>query len=81
MAAHAPSGSRFLFIDRNQEQIVQWCRTLLENAGLVEQHFSESSTNMDGDEQSAHLGEYIALVGWNPRVTWNGAFCLIGVKP
>lgn len=81
MAAHSPPGSRFLFIDRNQDQVVEWCRNLLQNAGLTEVHFSESSTNMDGDEQSAHLGEYIGLVGWNPRVSWNGAFCLIGVKP
>ncbi len=80
MAAHAPVGSRFLFIDRNQDQVVDWCRTLLQNAGLVEVNFTESSTNMDHDEQSVQLGEYIELVGWNPRVNWHGAFCIVGIK-
>lgn len=81
MAQHAPLGARFIFIDRNQDQVVDWCRDLLQGAGLTEVHFSESSTNMDTDEQSAQLGDYIGLVGWNPRVSWNGAFCMIGVKP
>ena len=81
MAQHAQAGARFIFIDRNQDQVVEWCRNLLQGAGLREVHFEESSTNMDMDEQSAQLGQYVGLVGWNPRVSWNGAFCLIGVKP
>lgn len=81
MASHAPSGARFLFIDRNQVAVVNMCRQLLQAAGLVEERFAESSTNMGYDEQSSSLGEYIQRVGWNPRVSWNGAFCITAVKP
>lgn len=81
MSEHAPAGARFVIIDRNQVNVVEWSRNLLLTAGLNEESFQESSTHMDRLEQSSALGEYIQQVGWNPRVSWNGAFCLIGVKP
>ena len=81
MAEHAPSGARFLFIDRNQVPVVAMCRQLIQGAGLAEVDFAESSTNMDSDEQSSDLGNYITRVGWHPRVKWDGAFCITAAKP
>lgn len=80
MVQNAPVGARFLIVDRNQNQVVANCRYLLQQAGLVEEHFLESSTNMDGDEQASDLDPYKSHVTWDPRVSWRGAFCLYGVK-
>ena len=81
MAALAPQGARFVFVDRNQDDVLARSRLLLQNAGLNEVWFRDSSTYMDLDEQASELNEYIAGIGWRPRVQWNGAFCIIGVKP
>lgn len=81
MAQHAPNGARFIFIDRNQDDVLARSRTLIQNAGLNELSFEESATNMDHDEQSDELRDYIAAIGRNPRVQWNGAFCIIAEKP
>lgn len=81
MAAHAPQGARFVFVDRNQDDILARSRALLQGAGLQEVFFRDSSTYMDFDEQASELNDYIAGIGWRPRVQRNGAFCIIGVKP
>lgn len=80
MAEHAPAGAYFLIADRNQTNVVQRSRRLLQQAELHEVWTGESATNMDGDEQATDLGDYIRLIGWNPRVNWNGAFGIAAVK-
>ena len=81
MAAHAPSGAQFVIIDRKQDHVVQWARKLLAGAGLAESGYVETSTNMDCDEQKAVLNDYQKYISLNPRITWNGAFCISGTKP
>jgi len=51
MAAHAPAGARFVFVDRNQDDVLARSRLLMQNAGLTEVWFQDSSTYMDFDEQ------------------------------
>jgi hypothetical protein len=81
MAAHAPQGAYFVLIDRKQDHVLQWANELLAGGGLVEAGYNETSTNMDYDEQATELNDYLQQIGLNPRVTWNGAFYLLGVKP
>ena len=80
MVDHAPMGGRFVIIDRDQDGISDRAETLLRNAGLTLTPIQKSTTNMDGDEQMADLGDYLNSIGWSPRVKWNGAFCVIGTK-
>jgi len=81
MSHHAPSGARFLIVDRNQDDVFARARRLFQNAGLQEVFTRETSTNMDYDEQASDLGDFYTEIPRHPRVRWNGAFCLIGVKP
>jgi hypothetical protein len=80
MVQNAPIGARFMIVDRNQNQVVANCRQLLQLAGLNEEYYLDSSTNMDADEQLVDLEPYKTHVTWAPRVNWRGAFCLYGVK-
>ena len=81
MSKHAPAGGIFAIIDRKQSKVTGWARELLKTAGLKEVGFYETSTNMDGDEQKIVLGKYEKFINRTPRITWNGAFCLAGIKP
>lgn len=81
MAQEAPSGSAFLIVDRDQPQVVDWARQLLGSAGLTEGHFSRANSNMDYDERRTTLMEYENQINYRPRLTWRGAFWIIGVKP
>jgi hypothetical protein len=81
MAKHAPSGARFVIIDRKQDNVLGWAKELLQGAGLTEAGLYQTSTNMDFDEQKAVLDGYQQFIKLSPRITWNGAFCLVGIKP
>ena len=80
MAHHAPSGARFVFIDRNQDNVSERVSKFITGARLTELWKDESATNMDSDEQANELEEYIEKIEWKPRVQWNGAFCIIAQK-
>lgn len=80
MVEHAPQGARFIFIDRNQDDVATYTKDLVERLGLSTDLYTASRTNMDGDEQSSVLNDFKPPQGWSPRVTWN-AFCVVGVKP
>lgn len=86
-AAHSsPSGSKFLIVDRDQDAFQTDAVRLLQNAGLTVSGISTTSTNMDGDEQSAVLNPYSGPIGRQPRVQWGGngrrgAFWVVGTKP
>jgi hypothetical protein len=81
MAQSAPSGSMFLVVDRSQDEIIDWATRHLRNAGLEVGELHRTSRNMDLDEQSEVLGEYVGLIGRRPRVQWKGAFWITGRKP
>lgn len=81
MAAHAPTGARFVFVDRNERSVVARAEKLLKDAGLQEVSRDDSSRYMDFTEQKSELQDYTKDIGWSPRVEWNGAFCIIGIKP
>ena len=81
MAACAPRGSRFVFIDRGAEAS-RWkdeVKTMAKQAGLSLGDFHPANRNMTNDEQIADLGQIYADVGRKPRVTWN-AFWVVGTK-
>lgn len=81
MAAGAPAGAQFLIIDRKQDNIVAWARELITGAGLVASGYTGTSTNMDYEEKKAELDDYQAFITLHPRITWNGAFYILGTKP
>jgi hypothetical protein len=84
-AQSSPNGSKFIVIDRDQASVRTSASNLLRNAGLDVGEVHPTSTNMDADEQSSVLVEYIRAVGRQPRVQWgrngrSGAFWIIGTK-
>jgi hypothetical protein len=81
MALAAPSGSKFLIIDRNQDHVASAAQLLLSTAGLSTSDVSTTSSNMDSDEQSTALNPYPDRIGRAPRVQWKGAFWVVGTKP
>lgn len=81
MSEAAESGSIFLIIDRDEERVVKWGRQLLAQAGLHEVDFGNTKDNMDSDERIATLKDYKDAIGYSPRLTWRGAFWLVGQKP
>lgn len=83
MAQNAPGGSKFLFIDRDEERWRDEVRRIAQDAGLYLGEFTRSNTNMSHDEQATDLGRVYEdvkrLGGWNPRVRWT-AFWVVGTK-
>lgn len=55
MAQAAPTGAKFLIVDRSQDSIIAWARQHLANAGLTMSEVRRSKQNMDGDEQADTL--------------------------
>ncbi|NDC79199.1 MAG: hypothetical protein EBZ67_15210 [Chitinophagia bacterium] len=81
MAQEAPAGAMFLIVDRDQPRVVAWARELLAAAGLNEVQFTQTNSNMDLDERRTTLMEYEREINHRPRLTWRGAFWIVGVKP
>lgn len=80
MASAAPVGSKFLIVDRNQDNVVANAKALLAKAGLDVGRAMGTSSNCDSDEQISDLGPYVTQIGRKPRVQWNGAFWVVGTK-
>lgn len=84
-ATSSPVGSKFIVIDRDQASVRTSATDLLRNAGLDVGEVRSTATNMDSDEQSSVLIDYIRSVGRQPRVQWGrngrgGAFWVIGTR-
>lgn len=81
MAEYAPSGARFLFVDRKEPRWKTEVSNLAAEAGITLSAFHDAFSNMSTDEQKTDLGRiYDALhEKWEPRVTWN-AFWVVGTK-
>jgi len=75
----AESPAYFLFIDRNQPEVVEAIQDCIKCAGLVECGHTTQNTNMDLDEQKTDLGKWYILMGRNPKLTWNAYFVLAEV--
>lgn len=81
MAKHAPRGSKFVFIDRNEERWKDEVRTLASEMHIDLADFRAELGTMDPyTEDKIDLGQIFADVGRNPRVSWN-AFWVVGTKP
>jgi hypothetical protein len=85
-ANSSPAGSKFLIVDRDQNEVQADAIRLLQTAGLTVGQVVATSANMDGDEQAAVLAPYSGPIGWQPRRQWGGdgrrgAFWVIGTKP
>lgn len=81
MSDAAPSGAKFVIVDRNQDHVATTAAQLMTNAGLTVGAPVQTSTNMDSDEQTSALGDYPTKIGRRPRVQWQGAFWIVGTKP
>lgn len=78
MAAAAKPGSKFLIIDRSESRVKEMATRLLSELELDLSDVVESKRNMDSDEESSDLGEYL-IKDHYPRLKWN-SFWVIGTK-
>jgi hypothetical protein len=78
MAAAAKPGSKFLIIDRSENRVKEMATRLLSELKLDLSDVVESKRNMDSDEESSDLGEYL-IKDHYPRLKWN-SFWVIGTK-
>lgn len=77
IVSRAQGGAYFLFIDRNQTQVHDLVRNLIEShEELVVVDEKTEKTNMDRDEQKEDLGKWFLLMGRHPKLTWNAFFIL-----
>lgn len=69
--------SYFLFIDRNQQQVVDLTHQLISKSpDLYLQQHIDHRTNMDSDEEKKDLGSWYTLMKRDPKVRWNAFFTL-----
>jgi hypothetical protein len=76
MVDGCPPGAHFLFIDRADAQTNAKIDTLVADLNLETVGESLTRDNMDSDEQSGVLQDFIDAIGKQPRVTWNGRWTL-----
>lgn len=94
LIAHAvktcKSGSKFVFADRDQDNVIKSTETLMESVGLKASKITKVYGRMDADEKYEVLKEYSGGIARNPRSGWwgrygsnskRGAFFVIGTKP
>ena len=79
MVTYAPSGSKFLFIERNEGRWKCEIERIAKDARLILSDFHDTKNNMSGDEQKTQLGQLFSDIEWSPRLTWN-AFWVVGTK-
>ncbi len=76
VVARASTGAYFLFIDRNQNEVVDFARELATHDELEFQGIEFEQTNMDLDEQKQDLGNWYILMERSPKITWNAFYAL-----
>jgi hypothetical protein len=72
----ASEGAFFLFIDRNQREVVSVIRQIITSTGLRCIGTAMEQSFMDRDEQKADLGRWYHLFDRSPKVTWDAFFAL-----
>lgn len=82
IAERAQLGSYFLFIDRNQQKVVDLTNQLIQECpNLYFQQHVPHKCNMDGDEQKTDLGLWYTTIGRDPKLKWNAFFTLAWKSP
>lgn len=79
IATNAPIGSKFLFIDRKEEQWKNAIRDIAGQADIILSDFHDVDSSLSLDEQKTDLGEIYSCVSRNPRTTCR-AFWVVGTK-
>jgi hypothetical protein len=80
MTESAPSGAKFIFIERNEPRWVEKINIMSDVAKLtLSSEPNHTSNYMSLDEQRTHLGKLLEDVGRSPRTNWN-AFWVVGTK-
>jgi hypothetical protein len=80
MASHAPAGSKFIFVDRNEQRWKDEVKLMADNAGIELSDFHVTNSTMDPyTEDKTDLGKIFEEVGRNPRVRWS-SFWVVGTK-
>ncbi|MGC1121965.1 MAG: hypothetical protein WBA22_12820 [Candidatus Methanofastidiosia archaeon] len=85
MTSVARPGSKFLFIERNQDTWKNAIQEIIEKSGISPIDFysiEESEGRLWGpdEEQTEDLGPIFGEIGRNPKLKWN-AFFRVGEKP
>ncbi len=80
LVERAPDGTYFLFIDRNQQPVLDLVNSLLNNSELVSFETKIENKNMDGDEQKSDLGRWYSSMGRDPKLTWKAFYSLAQKK-
>jgi hypothetical protein len=75
----ASSGTYFLFIDRNQTEVVDIINGIVVQNNLKPLDIFTDQTNMDSDENKMALGNWYTLMGHSPKLKWN-AYFIFAVK-
>lgn len=80
MASQAPTGSKFLFVDRKGPRWEDEVTNLAGAAGVRLGEFQRTTSHMSGDEEASDLGAITrGLADHMPRLTWD-AFWVVGTK-
>ena len=76
LVEHASDHTWFLFIDRNQMEVVKSVEDLLDNIELWPRTFIHEQSTMDIDEQKSDLGRWYERFERDPKLTWNVFYAL-----
>ncbi len=79
IVSHAPSGSCFLFIDRNEPWLQSRVIELAGATGLTTGSPVPTNRNMDTDEEKTDSGRIYEVAKRMPVHRWN-AFWVVGTK-
>jgi hypothetical protein len=80
IAESAPSGAKFLFVDRKGNCWKNAIRTVAEQAGITLSDFHDTNDSMDPlTEESSDLGTLKQEIGKAPKLRWS-AFWVVGTK-
>lgn len=80
VVASAPSGSKFLFIDRNEDGLPRYLEWAATKAGLTVVASNSTTGEMSSQEKGDRPFQYINGTGEWPRSSWR-AFYVYGQKP
>ena len=80
MAAYAPTGSKFVFIERGEDRWENKIKETADLAGLSLSRFNrEKNGRIDPEEEKTDLGRIYSELQWYPRLKYD-AFWVVGTK-
>ena len=66
----------FVFIDRNQQEVVDAIHQIIHLGGLtIQRHLFDTRGRLPLDEQKDLLGDWLERLDWRPKLKWNAYMC------